>query len=156
MNLEHAAGVGGYIKLGDAEYRCAPLTLEDFAEAQAYLKSRTPDPMEGIAEICNSVHVDVAKVLASEALALRQKWGSLDSDAGLRWVASADGLAFFLFRQTRKYHPELTHEEIKTKCIELEAHVISSVFEKIQDISGLSKNPTQRVKRRPPVKKKKR
>lgn len=153
MNLDHAAGVGGYVTLGETTYHCTPLTLEDFGEAQAYLKARTPDPMEGIVDICNALPVEVAKVLAQDAYKARQSWGSLDSPEGLRWLASADGLAFFIFRQTRRHHPEVTMDEIKVKCVELEAHVISQVFGKLEELSGLVRNPPSRAKRKLPAKK---
>lgn len=157
MQLDQAACVGGYVTLGDTTYQCTPLTLEDFGLAQAYRKSKTPDPMEGIAEICNSLHVDVAKVLAVEAYRSREKWGALDTDEGKRWVASADGLSFFLYRQTRKHHPDVTLEELQMKCAELESSMIMKVFSKLEEISGgLPRNPTLRARRPSPKKKQKR
>lgn len=155
MNLELAAGVGGFVTLGDTTYQCTPLTLEDFGLAQAYLKSKTPDPMEGIAEMCKDLHVEVAKVLVKEAFAARQKWGSLESPEGLKWASSADGLAFFIFRQTRKHHHEVTLEELKIKCNELEHQVISSVMKQLAEISGLIQDPQPRSRRKPVAKPKK-
>lgn len=158
MNLEHAAQVGGYVKLGDLELQCTPLVLEDFAAAQAYLKSKTPDPMEGIADICNAIRdKDVASSLAKEAFNARRSWGSLDTDEGRRWCASADGLSFFLFRQTRKHHPEITQDVLKMKCAELEFSMITEVLERLQEISGgVPENPPKGTTRRPLPKRKKR
>lgn len=158
MNFQHATGVGGFVTLGEKTYQCTPLCLEDFALASAYLKAKTPDPMEGIADICKELPVEVAKVLVTEAYNARREWGSLDTAEGRRFCMSADGLSFFLFRQTRKHHPDVTLEQLQLECRELEAHIIESVLGRIAELSGLDSKPSppERVKRKPPAKTKRR
>lgn len=155
MNIQQAANLGGFITLGGRELHFTPLCLNDYGLAQAHLKTHTRNPLEGIEETANKLHPEVAKVLINRAYDAYEKWGSLDTEEGKRWCASADGLAFFAFQMTRRHHPDVTMEWLKEECAKLENEMLSEIFTKVAEISSLQKNPPTRVKRKPPGKRKK-
>lgn len=159
MNDVAMTGVGGYHTLGGVQLHLTPLTPRDFAEARIFLRSITPDPMEGIVEQCNALHdSEVAKKLIDKAYEAREKWGSLSSTDGKMWANSPDGTAFFLYRQTRKHHPEITMEWLTAECRQVGLKAYEAIQEAIARISGLTKsNPTKgtTLKQRKQLKKRK-
>lgn len=148
------AAVGGYYTVGGIKLHLTPLTPEDYAEARAHLKSLSADPMDGIEDRCNKLHVEVAKVLIKEAFNASQERGSLSSTEGRQWATGPDGAAFFLYRQTRMHHPEITMEWCVSECKKMDMKMFTALQEAIADISGFQKpNPSKRTNRKPPRKK---
>lgn len=141
------------MELEGTKLHLTPLTPEDYAEARAYVRTLDPDPLNGIIEICNQMHPEVAKVLALEAFRSRERWGSLTEGPGASWVGSAEGTAFLMYRRSRRHHPELTQEWFLNALISKSDKFIYDLQNKIVELSGLTKNPTTTPK---PLTKKKR
>lgn len=141
-----AFAIGGFAEIGGLKLHLTPLTAEDMAEARAYVRSLTANPMEGVVEVCNSVHPEVAKVLMAEAFREKQKWGSLTEGFGANWAGGWEGQAFFLFRSSRKYHPELTKEQCDSLAFKDTQEKRDAFMQKLADLSGLLPDPTKTPK----------
>lgn len=154
MNILSAFAIGGVTKVGDREFHFTPLSVGDLGEARVIIRTLTPDPMEGIVEICNQLHPEVAKVLISEARAARDQWGSLTSGPGASWAGTIDGCAFFMHRCTRKHHPELTMEDCANILYDIGEVKREALMQTLAEMSGLSSNPTRVPSRKNSSKKK--
>lgn len=137
-----AFGVGGYIDIEGKKYHLTPLTALDYAEARALARSFSPDPMEGVIDICKEVHPEVGKVLIAEAYREKQKWGSLTEGHGAQWAGSPEGEAFFLHRMIRTHHPEITLEWCVGITSKMQREKREKMMERIAEISGLMPDPT--------------
>jgi hypothetical protein len=146
--------IGGFIELDGTKLHLTPLTALDFAEARAFVRSLSEDPMNGMVEVSNSLHPEVAKVLMTEVYRSREKWGSLTEGFGAMWASGWEGQAFFLYKASRTHHSDLTHDWFKAAVMRHSEKQREEVMNRLADISGLTPDPTSTPK--PTAKKKKR
>ena len=55
MNDLGVFAIGGYHTIDGVQYHLTPLTAADFAEARAFIRTLSPDPMEGVVDMCNAL-----------------------------------------------------------------------------------------------------
>jgi hypothetical protein len=102
MDRQHSvAGIGGFIRIGEREYRLRPLTLGDLAEMKACIVSRRTSPLES------------RPTAWREARALR----GVTADEFEDYLDSFDGVAHVFWLMAREACPALDSLDAAKKCL---------------------------------------
>lgn len=141
-----AMGIGGVFEFGGKQLTLTALTGEDLALARLEVRKRSEDPLEKAVVACKELPEEIGKVLIAKAYDAYLQWGNLNSFDGKMWANSIEGLEFWLYRQTRLYHPEIQREWIQEKLKELSKarhEELDNVRNQIMKASGFIANPPQ-------------
>lgn len=121
LSFSEAANSGAYVTLTDKAgvekvYRVGAIGPEDLALAKERVRTRTEDPLEIAKRSLGGLPPEDRKVLLERGFDEHLKWGDLQSGVGRAWVASEEGIAFFIYRAAFKYDETADELWIRT-CV---------------------------------------
>lgn len=106
--LRVVAGVGVDIEIDGEKYRLGALTLDDHAEAEAYLLSFKKDPLEAIRlSLAKLPPAMQQKAIDSAVKQAASGWQRVTASEMDEWVNSLDGKAWLFWKCLQKHHEEI-------------------------------------------------
>lgn len=99
------------ITINKRTYRLSPLTLRDYAELEARVLSRRPDPLELAVKTVSSLPYDQQKDVLCKSMAQAAAVRGVSVDELHAYCRTREGLRYVFWLMLRRGQPEMTLED---------------------------------------------